>query len=186
MPPSYEQCRAALQAVGADLDAAECHGLLSGMLCVPGAFKRGTFLAEVLGDDADAHRAGDCRRLLAALGEEVLRRLSSPDCDFAPLLPDDGQSLAIRAAALGSWCAGFLYGLGISGVARDRALSAEARELMTDLAGMTRIETDGAAHEDDEANYAELVEYVRVGVMLVYAELNGAAEPGRGAVPPLH
>jgi len=175
-----------LQVAGAHLGAAECHGLLSGMLCVPGAFKRGKFLTEVLGDDAGARGAGDCGKLLAALGEEVLRRFSSSDCDFAPLLPEDRQPLAVRAGALGSWCAGFLYGLGVSGVEHDRALSAEAREMMADLAGMTRIETDSTANEDDEASYVEVVEYVRVGAMLVYAELNGAAEPGRGAAQPLH
>ena len=183
-PPTYDVCRTALLEVGARVGAAECHGLLSGMLCVPGAFDRDRFLAEVLGDVRRVADGGACSRLLAALGEDLLRRLYSPDCDFVPLLPDDLQTLDLRVEALGAWCAGFLYGLGISGVERERALSSEAREMLTDLAGMTHIDTDCEPGEESESSYAELVEYVRVGVLLVHAELN--TEPRALAERPVH
>jgi len=176
MTPTYEECRAALGAAGARIGAAECHGLLSGMLCAPGDFEPRRLLAEVLGGaDRDAE-AGACGRLLAALGEDVLRRFHSPDCDFVVLLPDDTQPLEVRAQALAAWCAGFLYGFGVGGVERERALSADTREILADLAGMTRIDADCTPGEENESGYAELVEYLRVGVLLVHAESNAAAE----------
>ena len=49
--------------------------------------------------------------------------------------------------------------------------SDESTEFLHDLNEMSRIEPDLTSDEESEAAYAELVEYVRVGVMLLSEEV---------------
>jgi uncharacterized protein YgfB (UPF0149 family) len=48
---------------------------------------------------------------LGALFESTYRQFAERLSDFAPLLPDEDDSTAVRATALAHWCEGFLHGL---------------------------------------------------------------------------
>ena len=88
------------------------------------------------------------------------------------MLPDDDAPVEARVAALAEWCQGFLYGVGAAGTLANAALADDVEEFLTDLAELTRVDASGEADaEAEEEAYAELVEYVRVGVQLVYDEL---------------
>ena len=167
----YARCREALRAVGSESSASECHGLLCGTLCTGDAVDPQRWLHEVLGDAADSSQPmRDGRALLLEMMRETALILSEPDCAFAPLLPDDDEPLAVRARALGQWCSGFLYGLGLAGAGWGSNLSADAREVLKDLCEFARIADDEEESNEREADYAALVEYLRVGVMLVHEE----------------
>jgi uncharacterized protein YgfB (UPF0149 family) len=74
--------------------------------------------------------------------------------------------------ALGAWAQGFLYGFGAAGPYKRGVLSGEVTEVLTDLAEVARAGAVGSdAAEVEESALAELVEFVRVGVQLVYDEL---------------
>jgi hypothetical protein len=92
-------------------------------------------------------------------------------------LPEDAESIDTRAAALAQWCQGFLYGLG-AGAAQDAAsLPGDVGEIVGDLTEISRVGVDIAQTEESNENaYAELVEFVRVSVQVVFEEL----EPLRG------
>ena len=91
---------------------------------------------------------------------------------FEVLLPGDEQPIAARATALGQWCQGFLYGLGTSAIDDVTRLPGEVGEIVRDLSEITRIGVDGSESlESNEDAYAELVEFVRVGVQLLFEEL---------------
>jgi len=172
----FGEIEAALRDVAAPTGAAECHGILSGMLCGPEDLGEETWLREVLGDGDPAGLA-PCREALGRLRAETARQLYAGRFEFTPLLPADDESLAHRSVALGKWCQGFLLGLGLSGLHDLAALSGESREVVSDFSEFTRIEPEPEPGEEAESAYAELVEYVRAGVLLINEELHGSAGP---------
>ena len=97
-----------------------------------------------------------------------------------PLLPDDDAPLRQRADALGAWCQGLLYGLGLGQADRRGQLSVESREFLRDATEIAQVgfETDEAS-EADETAYAEVVEYLRVGLLMVLEDLRRSVSPAR-------
>ena len=120
--------------------------------------------------EALAGRAADLRALDEWFGAEIAA-LNDVELDFALALPDDDARSPERVAALGEFCAGFVYGVGIGVAARGNpALPADTRELLEDFMAIDGADDDGAEAADEEA-FVELAEYVRVGVLLVNEEL---------------
>lgn len=153
--------------------ASESHGTLCGALSV-GADEDGTWLEHVLGEDATPGAAQEeCRRLLTELRDTTRRELDGGALEFTPLLPDDSDGLQERTAALADWCQGYLYGLGLGGERLQlERLADEAGEVLRDVGEIARAGLEaGEDSEEDENAYAEIVEYLRVGVQLVYEEL---------------
>ena len=178
MEPSIEHdaLDAALRRCGASWDAAQTHGLLSGRLAVAGGEAGFDWLNQVLeGTDPGNALRAECEFMLGKLFESTYRQLSERQSEFEPLLPDDQDSTAIRAAALGHWCEGFLHGLVSADhgdALKERLGSEPLADIIKDMLQITRAAADDEG--DDEANeeaYAELVEYLRVAVQLTYEEL---------------
>lgn len=175
-------CSQALARARAALGAAECHGLLCGMLCGVEEQAPQRWLEEVLGPQQRVHKGKDeCRDALLKVLTDTVRTLCSGQCDFSPLLPDDDTGLGVRSEALAAWCSGFLYGLGSAGEDIQARLSKDALEVLSDFSEVTRLRTDAEESESSEADYSEIVEYMRVGVMLIFEELRGRPRPGDGA-----
>ena len=167
----------ALAAGASAVHPAEAHGCLCGALCLRPDYSLAEWLDEVLPDmTAAAEAAGPFATLFA----ESLRVLASPDMEFEPLLPDDETDLAERVASLAAWCQGFLYGFGSSGAAAQAKLPAAVNEVLADLAQISHAGVVGAEPpEAEEEAYAELVEFLRAAVQIVYEELGAA----RASVP---
>lgn len=172
---TFDELQRALVQCRALTDAAEAHGTLVGSLCASSC-SLGDWLAEILPDGRANDSAADSLR-------EVFESTSGALVDgamaFAPLLPTDDAPIGDRALALGEWCQGFLYGLG-SGVAVPDAskLPGETAEVLRDMTEITRVDVDPEDDpESSESAYAELVEFVRVGVQLLYDQLLPMREP---------
>jgi uncharacterized protein YgfB (UPF0149 family) len=111
--------------------------------------------------------------------------LHADDLQFTAMLPDDDEPLAKRTEALGQWCQGFLYGLGTNPIPHADDLPPDIGEIVRDLSSIVQVGVDET--EDEEANesaYAELVEFVRVGVQLLFEELAPYREINAPAVQP--
>lgn len=173
--PVFDELQRALVASRALTDAAEAHGTLVGSLCATRC-SLADWLAEILPDGRAESRAAEHLR---EVFEATSGSLTDGVLSFVPLLPPDDAPLPDRAVALGEWCQGFLYGLGSGAAVPDAvALPGEAGELLRDMTEITRVDVD--PEDDPEANeaaYAELVEYVRVGVHLLYEHLQPLREP---------
>jgi uncharacterized protein YgfB (UPF0149 family) len=162
---TFDELQRALVQSRALADAAEAHGTLVGSLCASRC-SLADWLAEILPEGRAEHAS-------VALLDGTLA--------FSPLLPADDAPIGVRTLALGEWCQGFLYGLG-TGVAVPEAsqLPGEAAEVLRDMTEITHVDVDPAdGAESNEAAYAELVEFVRVGVQLLFVEL----APARGEEP---
>jgi uncharacterized protein YgfB (UPF0149 family) len=55
-------------------------------------------------------------------------------------------------------------------------VSGEGKEALQDLAAIGQISTEFDIDEDGERDYLELVEYIRVAVQLIFADLNSQIE----------
>lgn len=175
--PSFDLVASALRQLGATEGATEAHGSLCGLTCVLGPRARLAWVAGLLGEEA-VEAAGQRAdgAVLAELAAATAAALSGGDMAFTPLLPSDEQPLAERTDGLADWCAGFMHGLGeaAGGAALGGALTAPVvREIMDDFAEITRVTLGEEETElEAEAAYAELVEFVRVSVQLLFEELH--------------
>ncbi len=177
----YQAVNDALQRAAATTGAADCHGLLCGLICASGFADPKVWLAEVFEDfnPRDLLQA-EAFRLLQGLYEDTLARLNSTQLDFELLLPDAACSLRERTESLGEWCSGFLSGLGMGGLPGRAQLPEEIVELLDDLAQIARVDFElDEPNEEDQVAFEEVVEYIRVGTLLIHEELQPAVPPQR-------
>jgi uncharacterized protein len=165
-------------------DAAEAHGTLTGCLCAAIRYRFEDWLLEILPEGrAQPLAAASLRELY----QETAGALEASEMEFELLLPEDEASLDARTVALGQWCQGFLYGLGGSAIQDTNALPGEVGEIVRDLSEITQVGVDdGQSVESNESAYAELVEFVRVGVQLVFEELSPLRDQPSSPGAPLH
>ena len=172
----HDELEGVLRRCGSTWDAAQTHGLLSGRLAIAGGESGFGWLSQVLeGTDSADPLRNECEVLLSTLFESTYRQLSERQSEFAPLLPDDGDSTAVRVAALAHWCEGFLHGLVSSEHAdalKERLSAEPLSDIIKDMLQITRacVEDEIDSETDDES-YTELVEYLRVAAQLTYEEL---------------
>ena len=175
--PTFALIDEGLRRAEASTDAAEAHGSLCGLLCGLGAGGQSAWLAETLADSgANTTVAEQSGALLKALAASTGVALEGADMTFQPLLPDDSEPLVERVDCLAQWCQGFNHGLFVAGRIGDAEAelgSGNTAEIVRDFGELAQVSVgDEEADAEGEAAYAELVEYVRVSVQLVYEELS--------------
>lgn len=175
---TMEGVDSALQGLNAEMDAAELHGHLVGLLCTQGTVDADDWLRRVVPEAED--EPGGAVDILRGIFAHTVRQVADPLLDFHLLLADEAAPLEQRVLSLGEWCQGFLLGLSEGGAEQLDDLPEDSAEIVRDMveiagAGSYLLE-DG---EEDENAYMELVEYVRTGVLLVSEELNPSRSPPR-------
>ncbi|MFT5897369.1 MAG: hypothetical protein ACI8VW_004256 [bacterium] len=208
---SDQSINVALERLDLPLPLPEIHGLCCGLLCSMSstAAKTRWFTelldAAALKSDAVASKASELK-VLDEWFSETLASLNDVELEFAPAMPDDALPVALRIRALGEFCGGFTYGLGIALSQRgQKPIPADTLEIIEDFQAIESADSgesdmqqgtqgalqrdfpprskDGSESEDgqvvgvidtgeqQEVMYNELLEYVRVGVLLVLEEL---------------
>jgi len=173
-PLDYEVLNDRLEHDRIAADAAE----LQGQLCAQVTLSDTTvesWLGQALGEEADANAlARETGEALIDLYSWTCSALNEGAFAFKLFLPDDDLGLTLRTEALTHWCQGYLAGLGLAGLADPASLPEETREFLEDLAEIARadFETEDGG-ESDEVAFTELVEYARVGAMMVFETLRG-------------
>ena len=176
---TYDEFERVLRDARALPEPAEAHGTLAGALCSSRDYGLIEWLHEILPEDSPDEEALQSS-VLQNVYDSLVRTLAGNDADFEPLLPDDDAPLMVRADALSQWCQGFLYGLGSGSAADPSKVSVEAGEIIRDFTEITHVGVDaGDDTEENEAAFAEVVEFVRVGVQLLFVEF----APARGQEP---
>jgi uncharacterized protein YgfB (UPF0149 family) len=184
MPCEYARIERTLTASHALADPAEAHGTLAGALCALGPYRLEDWLAEILPDTAASAPAEPAH---ASLDSATVAALSGRQLEFDRLIPDDDQPIEERTRALTAWCTGVLYGLGSNGAADPARLPGDLGEILRDLTEITHAGVDTRdSLEANENALAELIEFVRVGVQLVFDELEPLRERGETPPPVLH
>ncbi len=170
---SYLHLDRAFAGAGSPVDAAEAHGCLVGALCAVAAYRYEHWMLEVMPEE-DEPGADSLRSLLEEVFHDTAQALGGQSMEFVPLLPDDDTPLPVRVRALTAWATGFLYGLGAGRLPPLDQVPGAIGEVLKDFTELTRasdMAPDDEAMEEAEADYMELVEYVRAGAQLVFEEL---------------
>lgn len=184
---NYAQIQRLMSECRAVTEPAEAHGSLAGALCATDGYGVDDWLAEILPEGAAPEETAVLS--LRGLYEATRAALSGTQMQFDLLMPDDDAPIERRAEALTLWCNGFVYGLGSGGAPDPEQLPGDAGEIIRDLAQIMRAgvdEREGA--EANESALAELVEFVRVGVQVVFEELGALRQspPARPRRRSLH
>jgi uncharacterized protein len=152
------------------LHPSQVHGLICGVLCV----NTSSIAWEGLLSTGKKLQA-KVRALLKELHQMSKQQLEEFLFEFELLLPEDENLLPQRAEALKLWCQGFLTGLKLMQIPLEKRPPSDVTEAINDLIEIARMNDEVIAStetaEEDEANYAELVEYVRIAVILIYQDL---------------
>ena len=171
---SYEELLIPLQKLDIDKDPSEIHGSLCGILCAKDKHEAQIDIALLIPELDSAnllHR--ECFDSLTELYNQTLLQLNDPNCEFYMLLPDENSTdLQTLVDALGDWCQGFLVGLSFGGITDIDGLEPDSAELVQDFVEIARAGSSYALEDSDDEQQAftELLEYVRIGVLLIHEE----------------
>lgn len=168
--PAYTEVEDALKKLSTHYDAAQTHGLMCGLISATSG-KKNTHWEDMLGGKKDLHS----HEVLLQLYEISYHQMSEFSFEFSLLLPDDDVGINQRAEALGLWCQGFLAGLEKGKVPIQNREESEMTEALNDLVEISQVNYDDIANnnenEEDETAYFELIEYVRLAVLMIFQEL---------------
>lgn len=170
----YSRLNNILVKVKSHILAAECHGLLCGMLCADKKTGKANWIAIVLEDaELKADDAKECLLLLDKLYNITEIQLRDEELSFELLLPSDNNHISGRAEAIGKWCQGFLLGIVKNDEQSGQGFEypEEVREIIRDFSEITKIDNQLDNDEDDEEALFQLTEFVRVGGLLAYESM---------------
>jgi len=174
----YDEVNAELMALHAGVLASECHGFMCGYFCVSNALAAEVWRDYLLAGIDEEAELGACFVILSQLADQVFEEMLSDDLSFALFLPDDESPISERSSALAEWCAGFVSGLGIGGLGDKPKLIDECDEFIKDIVSISRLETAVEEGEDVEGTLFEIIEYIKVGVIMLHQEWHHPDEDG--------
>jgi len=177
--PEIVELEELLYRIDAAMGAADAHGALCGMFCARGTIELSEWVDHVIGEQEQGNELlHDVVHKLSDLHQSTLEMMNDATGDFKLLLMDDDDPLPERVETLAAWCQGFIYGLAAGGIKEGSELPEDTAELLKDMIEISRAghDVDDAGVEesddkDDEVAYMEIEEYVRMGVLLIYEEL---------------
>ncbi|MCW5589763.1 MAG: UPF0149 family protein [Legionellales bacterium] len=173
--PAYQELNAQLyQALGNTINACEVHGIICAFICAGHKMNGRSWLEALLGvlDTPQQVDEKVSRDIFITLYEISCQQLKDNMLEFQLLLPDDEECINLRIESLGLWCQGFLCGLGLAGIQlEDFDDNEELSEIVADLSEIAKVDhTMLEGSEDDEVSYTEVLEYLRMAVILLYGE----------------
>ena len=177
--PEIVELEELLYRIDAAMGAADAHGALCGMLCARGTIELSEWVDHVIGEQEQGNEMlHDVVHKLSELHQSTLEMINDATGDFKLLLMDDDDPLSERVETLSAWCQGFIYGLAAGGIKEGSELPEDTAELLKDMIEISRaghdVDDTGVEESDDnddEEAYMEIEEYVRMGVLLIYEEL---------------
>lgn len=172
--PDFEHTLAIAQGNLEAAELAECHGVACGLLCRRADSSLDAFVGLLDMLEIVVAPGAGLKMSLDELLNSTRAQLADEDMGLSLWLPDDDEILEERTIALSQWCSGFLAGLGSSGDESLKAMSDDANEALRDLEQISRAEVaDTSESEDDEIAFAEIVEYIRVIILMIREDLRG-------------
>jgi uncharacterized protein len=179
---NYDELNELLVTSGVGFHAAECHGFLCALICGNGQVQEQTIKDYFLLDSDEIINPKDCLKVLQALAKDIEVKMCSSDIELELLLADENGSVAERSRSLAEWCQGFMSGLGLSGVKQEK-IPPDSKELISDFYNIARLDTDNLdtgnndnSEQGDDFALMELTEYVRMGAIFIFEDLQGNAD----------
>jgi len=157
---------------------AELHGFISGIFS--GSVNKhdtSTFDAIIKRIQEEGFKSKSAQKFFSKISEITTQKLQSPDFDFQLLLPDDNIPIIQRCDALIAWSRGFLSGLGLTNLSSQLFNDPIFKEALYDINKIARVTlSELIPDEASEEAHMELVEFVRIAVMLIYSHIHGRVQ----------
>jgi uncharacterized protein YgfB (UPF0149 family) len=157
--PTYPEISDALLDTGATISPAETHGIMCGMIC-----------------SSPYENAPSWEKLLVGTKKNAAAKKL-----LQQLYVSSSALISEFALELGLWCQGFLVGLqqGPLHLPGGPNADTEAAEAMHDLAEIAQVSYGEISNsEGEETALFELVEYVRLAVLMLYHEIRTPTPAG--------
>jgi len=173
--PSYTELAETVNKTGLSMHVSQIHGILCGILC--GDLHQTIAWETLLAKGAQVDVA---RGLLQSLYDVSAEQLKEFLFELQLLLPSDAEGLPERAEALTLWCQGLLIGLKLTNVPIKGREASDLTEAIQDIVEIAKMNYEEViANEEDEVAYSDLVEYVRMAVILIYQDLREGSHHDR-------
>ena len=162
------------------IDVSEYHGKISAFLCCDNISAEDLLPEEVNADGSFlSPETMELKIVLVNVVVETLEKLNDTDMTFYPLLSPDSAPLIDRTGSLSSWCQGFIDGVGIAIAQKNVPIDSAGQdiigEIIEDFSQISKLTSASVMNQDEEElAYMEVVEYVRVGVQLIFEEMKVA------------
>lgn len=175
--PDFEHTLAIVQGNLEAPELSECHGVCYGLLCRRAGASLDAFMG-LLNMLELVDKPGTALKMsLEELLASSKAQLADEDLGMTLWLPSDEETLEDRTMALSHWCSGYLAGLGAGGKEDLKPLSDDSNEAMKDLQQISCADvSDTTESEDDEKAFFEIVEYIRIIVLMIREDLRGPDE----------
>ncbi len=165
--PNYDDLSEALSNIESPFQAADMHGLMCGIICAMPFNANSRWKKLALGKKKDLESLEVLEELYATSYEQM----NQFSFEYHLLLPNDEVDINIRAEALGIWCQGFLTGLQQAKIPLEKHENVELTDAIKDITEIAQISYgDIPSTDEDETAYFELVEYIRLVVLMIYQE----------------
>jgi hypothetical protein len=147
------------------------------MLAIKQTTEPKQWLKQVVQGDMNNLYIQEAQAELSKLFAVTRQQMNGADLDFALLLPDEA-TLPARVDAMQEWCQGFGLGLAVAGIKDMKKLPADSREWAEDVVRIgTANDLDLNDAEESEEALAEIIEYLRVGVLMMNEEMQPMPTP---------
>ena len=170
--PTYESLADLTARANLPMSPAELHGLATGLLVADTSASEDHFLQLVLEEpeQGDVLAVENAQSLLE-LFQVTREALQTTTLEFEPLMPNDDETLAERVDTACEWARSLLYGLTEQGVHQRTDLTEDVSGFVNDLMEISRGGYAYEKGEEGEMVYADLLEYLRMGTLMVQEEL---------------
>ena len=172
---NYENLNSILGEHDFTATASEVHGLLTGLIA-GGMFKESDdylhHMAELFNNGLSVK--GSLKKGLQEMVSDIFSQFESEDMSFELMLMDEDETLSDQAVELLNWVQYFLVGFGFN--KRDlKTASNELREIIEDFTNITRMDTELEDSNETQADFYEIIEFIRISAVLCHQEFGKAA-----------
>ncbi|MDR3491044.1 MAG: UPF0149 family protein [Gammaproteobacteria bacterium] len=165
--PAYDELAETLSSVESPFQPADVHGLMCGIICANPDDPNSRWEKIIFDSKKDFEILEPFEHLYSA-SYELMNQFSF---EFNLLLPSDDVDINVRAEALGLWCQGFLTGLQQAAISLKDHTNIELTDAIKDITEIAQISYgDIPSTDEDETAYFELVEYIRLIVLMIFQE----------------
>lgn len=172
--PDYTTLEILLQHLRSDQSAAYLHGHLCGYLCADKPERAKQYLESL--NQKDEQQDSTTKAALKELMDISTQQINTSSFNFHLLLPDDEDDLPLRVQSLSDWCFGFQQALLNCGIEPDSLAEQETRDVLIHIEQFSEIDhKELSSGEEDEKAYTELLEYLRMAVLMLHTDLNNTA-----------
>ena len=166
----FTQIESTLVLAGIEISASEIHGTIVGAIANHMKSGQSPDLLRLVEPNADSNngRYAQLDEALYDLYRENSEFLLEGKVGFDLLMPDEDESLDVRAEALASWSRGYILGLLYNEAFSVDQLPDSGPEIVRDIMQIAEASAGADSEQDEDWALAELEEYLKVGCQLVF------------------